>query len=164
VPGRCYYLGQMSPLNRRQVDSTGADAAGSLASLTGHASPRTVLKAVKIDGQISAHEDMYLDTDINGPITSDSSVTVGPLGVIQGEVKGRQVVVFGRVVGDIEATEKVELHQGAEVIGDIYTFHISLDEKASFKGRVDCRPLDDLARPVPPASETRSAGQESQSA
>jgi len=107
---------------------------------------------------------MYVDTDVNGPITSDASVTVGPSGIIRGEVKGRQVVVFGRVLGDIEATEKVELHDGAEVTGDIYTFYISLDEKASFKGRIDCKPLDAVARQMPPASETRIPLRESQTA
>lgn len=155
----------MALLTRRPVGSDGVDAEGSLASLASMASAKTVLKALKIDGQISAHEDMYVDTDINGPITSDASVTVGPSGIVHGEVKGRQVVVFGRVVGDIDATEKVELHDGCEVTGDIYTFYISLEEKASFKGRVDCRPLDDAqARPMPPASETRSPVRDAQRA
>jgi len=151
----------MSLLNRRPV---GADAPGSLASTAGESSPTTVLKALKIDGQISAHEDMYVDTDINGPITSDASVIIGPSGIVHGELKGRQVIVFGRVIGDIEATEKVALHEGADVTGDIYTFYISIDEKAAFKGRVDCKPLDAVARPMPAASETRSPFRQSQTA
>jgi cytoskeletal protein CcmA (bactofilin family) len=153
----------MALLDRRQVSSAGAGAAGFLTSLTGHASPKTVFKALKIDGQISANEDMYVDTEINGPITSDASVIVGPGGIVHGEVRGRQVLVFGRVVGDIEATEKVQLHEGCDVMGDIYTSYISLDERASFRGRVDCRPLD-LVRPMPPASEIRSSLRESKTA
>jgi cytoskeletal protein CcmA (bactofilin family) len=154
----------MSSLNRRQVDSAGADVAGSLASLAGPASANTVLRALRIEGQISAHEDMYIDTEITGPITSDADVTVGPSGMVHGEVKGKQVIVFGRVSGNIEATEKVELHDGSEVAGDIYTFYISLCEKAAFKGRVDCRPLDAVASPKPPASETRNPAREAQTA
>ena len=107
---------------------------------------------------------MYIDAEINGPITSDASVTIGPSGVVLGEVKGRVVVVFGCVTGDIEATERVELHGSAKVTGDIYTFHISLEEKAAFKGKIDCKPLDALAHAMPPASETRVPLRESQSA
>ncbi len=132
--------------------------------MAGQASLNTVLKGVTIDGQITAHEDMYIDTEINGPVTSDATITVGPSGIIRGEVKGRQVLVFGRVIGDIEATEKVALHEGAKLTGDIYTLYISLDERAAFEGRVDCRSLDAAARPMPPASETASTLRESRSA
>lgn len=150
--------------DRRPAGSAGADAAGSLASPAGRTAPQTVLRSLKIEGPIFAHEDMYVDAEIDGPITSDASVTIGPSGVVLGEVKGRVVVVFGRVTGDIEATEKVDLRGSAKVTGDIYTFHISLDEKAAFKGRIDCKPLDALARPMSPASETRIPLRESQTA
>ena len=153
----------MTLLDRRPAGSAGADTAGPLTSPTGQA-PQTVLKSLKIDGQISAHDDMYVDAEINGPITSDASVTIGPSGVVLGEVKGRIVVVFGRVTGDIEATQRVELHATAKVTGDIHTFHISLDEKAAFKGRIDCKPLDAVARPMPSTSETSILLRESQSA
>lgn len=107
---------------------------------------------------------MYIDTDVNGPIISDSKVTVGPAGVVHGPVKARHAIIFGRVMGDVEALEKVELREGAEVTGDIYTFYISLDEKARFSGRVDCRPLGAQARPIPPASETGSIARAARSA
>lgn len=154
----------MTLLDRRPAGSAGADAAGPLTSPARQAAVQTALKSLKIDGEIFAHEDMYVDAEINGPITSDATVTIGTSGVVLGQVKGRVVAVFGCVTGDIEATEKVELHGTAKVTGDIYTFHISLDEKAAFKGRVDCKPLDAGALPMPAASEIRIPLRESQSA
>jgi cytoskeletal protein CcmA (bactofilin family) len=90
----------------------------------------TILKGMRIEGSILAQEDMYVDNEVNGPITSNSKVTVGPSATIHGEIKAREIVIMGRVIGNVEATEKVALCDGADLRGDITTFLISIEEKA----------------------------------
>ena len=112
---------------------------------------------MKVAGQISAREDIYVDVEINGPIASDSKVTIGPNGIVHGPIKAREIVILGRVFGNIDAVDKVALGEGADLRGNIQTVYISMNEKAYFKGRIDCRPLDAQVRPFPPASESRTA-------
>jgi len=115
----------------------------------------TVLRGMRIEGPILAQEDMYVDNEVNGPITSNSKVTVGPSATIHGEIKAREIVIMGRVIGNVEATEKVALCDGADLRGDITTFLISIEEKAYLKGKIDCR-LEPAAKVLPPARSTDS--------
>jgi cytoskeletal protein CcmA (bactofilin family) len=147
--------GQMLSLNRRPnsltVDgATATQATSDLRPLT------TILRGMKVAGQISAREDIYVDVEINGPIVSDSKVTIGPNGIVHGPIKAREIVILGRVIGNIDATDKVAVAENADLRGDIQTLHISMDEKAYFMGKVNCRPLDAQLRPFPPASESRT--------
>ena len=117
----------------------------------------TFLTGMRVEGPISAREDIHVDTDVNGPITSDSKVTVGPKATIHGEIKAREIVIMGRVIGNVDATEKVALCDGADLRGDITTFRISMEETAYFVGKIDCRPSSQ-ARAFPPGSSTESRG------
>src|ERR1700727_1227095 len=67
----------------------------------------TFLTGIRIDGQIFAREDIYIDTDISAPIKSNCKVTIGPNATVHAEIKAREIVVLGRVIGNLEATEKV---------------------------------------------------------
>ena len=115
----------------------------------------TILKGMRIEGSILAQEDMYVDNEVNGPITSNSKVTVGPSATIHGEIKAREIVIMGRVIGNVEATEKVALCDGADLRGDITTFLISMEEKAYLEGKIDCRPAPP-AKVLPPARSSDS--------
>src|ERR1700676_4001411 len=117
--------------NRLSRKNTGALLSEPLAQPTPQSSNvTTILRGMRIEGLILAEEDMYVDNEVNGPITSNSKVTVGPRATIHGEIKAREIVIMGRVIGNVEATEKVALCDGADLRGDITTFLISMEEKA----------------------------------
>jgi cytoskeletal protein CcmA (bactofilin family) len=149
----------MSLLTRRQSASTNAD----LNRLANDLSI-TNMKGLRIEGQISARDDMYIDAEINGPITSSARVTIGPNGAVRGPIKARELVVFGHVRGNIDAAERAALGEGADVVGDICTLYVSLHEKAYFKGSVDCSAFESQTLPFPPASESPNAARASVSA
>ena len=95
-------------------------------------------KSVKIRGEITGAEDLYLDGEIQGTVTlPGSKVTIGPNAHILADIEGRDVVVFGHVEGNIISSGRVELRQTATVQGDIYTSRLSIEEKAEIQGRVD---------------------------
>src|ERR1700686_2383659 len=100
----------------------------------------TVLRGMRIEGLILAQEDMYVDNEVNRPITSNSKVTVGPSATIHGEIKAREIVIMGGVLGNVEATERVARCDGADLRGDIISFLISMEEKAYLEGKIDCGP------------------------
>jgi cytoskeletal protein CcmA (bactofilin family) len=113
-------------------------------------------KSVVIRGEISAKEDLYLDCDIEGAITlSDSCLTLGPDARIIANVTVRDLVVFGSLSGNIQASGRVELRQSASVTGDIVAARLSIEESAMLKGRVELK--TGSAQPVSAPQKTPAA-------
>lgn len=98
-------------------------------------------KSVVVRGDISAQEDLYLDCDIEGTITlPENRLTVGPEARIVANVTVRDLVVFGKLTGNVHATGRVDLRQSASLTGDIVAGRLSIEESAMLKGRVELKP------------------------
>jgi len=97
-------------------------------------------KSVLIKGELSGSEDLYLDGEVEGNIElRDHSLTVGPNGRVRANVHARDVVVHGKVDGNIQGTERVELKRSAVLMGDIATQRIVIEDGAFFKGAIDIK-------------------------
>lgn len=95
-------------------------------------------KSVVIKGELSGSEDLYLDGEVEGSIElRDHSLTVGPNGRVRANINANEVVVHGRIDGNISATGKVELRKSAVLAGDIVTQRIVIEDGAFFKGGID---------------------------
>lgn len=95
-------------------------------------------KGVRIRGEISGAEDIYVDGDVEGTISvPDAKFTVGPNGRVHANVTARDVIVQGRVDGHLKASARVELRQGAQVMGDITAMRLSIEDSAVIKGKVE---------------------------
>jgi cytoskeletal protein CcmA (bactofilin family) len=100
-------------------------------------------KSVVIKGELSGSEDLYLDGQVEGSITlKGNSLTVGPNGQVKGSVEAKGVVVQGKLEGNVQASDRVELRKSATVTGDIATQRISIEEGAYLKGKVDIHRAD----------------------
>jgi cytoskeletal protein CcmA (bactofilin family) len=117
----------------------------------------TIGKAVKIVGDIFTKEDLNVDGDVEGKIESvDNKITIGTTGRVQASIKAREVVIFGQVQGNVEATDKVDIRREAKLVGDITTARISIEDGALFKGSIDIRKPEPKAA-VPSAAATQAA-------
>jgi len=95
-------------------------------------------KSVVIKGQLSGSEDLYVDGQVEGTIElRGNSLTVGPNGQVQANVQAKGVMVHGKLEGNVEASDRVELKKSAMVMGDITTQRICIEDGAFFKGKVD---------------------------
>lgn len=95
-------------------------------------------KSVLVKGELSGSEDLYLDGEVEGSILlKDHSLIVGPHGRVRANIQARDVVVHGKVDGNIRGTERVELKKSAVLVGDISTQRIIVEDGAFFKGAVD---------------------------
>lgn len=98
-------------------------------------------KSVVVRGDISGQEDLYLDCDIEGSIAlPDNRLTIGPEARIVADVAVRDLVVFGKLTGNVHATGRVDLRQSASLTGDIVAGRLSIEESAMLKGRVELNP------------------------
>ena len=97
---------------------------------------RNVLSSdVEIKGTIKFANDLVVDGKIEGEIFSDGNLTVGENARIKAEVKTATVIVYGKVHGNLTATERVELKASAEVVGDIKAKILSIEAGAIFIGK-----------------------------
>jgi cytoskeletal protein CcmA (bactofilin family) len=100
-------------------------------------------KSVVIKGELSGSEDLYLDGQVEGSIAlKGNSLTVGPNGQVKASVDAKGVVVQGKLEGNIQASDRVDLRKSAIVTGDISTQRISIEEGAFLKGKVEINRLD----------------------
>ena len=95
-------------------------------------------KSIVIKGELSCGEDLYIDGQVEGTIDPKGHrLTIGPNGRVKANVTGCAVVVQGKLEGNIQASDRVDLKQSAVVMGDIETHRISIDEGAYFKGSLN---------------------------
>src|SRR3954453_7759510 len=97
-------------------------------------------KSVLVKGELSGSEDLYLDGEVEGSIDlQEHSLTIGPHGRVRANVKARDVVVHGKVDGNVEGTDRVELKRSSVLVGDISTQRIVIEDGAFFKGAIDIK-------------------------
>jgi cytoskeletal protein CcmA (bactofilin family) len=95
-------------------------------------------KSVLIKGELSGSEDLYLDGEVEGTIDlREHSLVIGPNGRIRASVSARELVVHGRIEGNVRATERVELKKSSTLMGDVSTQRIVIEDGAFFKGAID---------------------------
>ena len=94
--------------------------------------------SIVIKGELSCGEDLYIDGQVEGTIDPKGNrLTIGPNGRVKANVIACAVVVQGKLEGNIQASDRVDLKQSAVVMGDIATHRISIDEGAYFKGSLN---------------------------
>ncbi|MGB6383686.1 MAG: polymer-forming cytoskeletal protein [Terriglobales bacterium] len=95
-------------------------------------------KSVVIKGELSGSEDLYVDGSVEGKIELRShSLTVGPNGNVKADVSAKAVVIQGKLIGSVNASDRVELRKSAVVTGDVTTQRIAIEEGAFLQGKVD---------------------------
>jgi len=114
--------------------------------------------SLEIKGRITAEEDLQIDGKVEGPVSvRGHRLTIGRSGQLNSEVSARELVVFGKVTGNINATDRVEIKKDGAVIGDIQTTRISIEDGAIFKGRIEIDRPGSKPSSVP-ALKSESAG------
>jgi len=95
-------------------------------------------KSVIIKGELSGSEDVYLDGEVEGSIQlHDHSLTIGPNGHIRANINAKEIVIHGKVDGNVTGSQRVELRKSAILVGDIATQRILIEDGAFFKGGID---------------------------
>ncbi len=120
-------------------------------------------KSVVVKGELSGSEDLYLDGEVEGSIElKGHSLIIGPNGRVRANVHARDVVVHGKVDGNLRGTERVELKKAAILVGDIYTQRIVIEDGAYFKGAVDLQ--KEAAKPEAKGPEAKTEAKPAASA
>jgi cytoskeletal protein CcmA (bactofilin family) len=100
----------------------------------------TIGRSVVIKGEVSGSESLYIDGRIEGTVSfADHRVTVGRNGVVLANINAREVVIMGKVTGNIECSDRVDIRSEGSLTGDIVSQRISIEDGAILKGAVQVK-------------------------
>jgi cytoskeletal protein CcmA (bactofilin family) len=119
----------------------------------------SVSQGIRIKGEVTGTENLFVDGQIEGKLDmGNASVTVGPNGVVKADVSAREVIVRGRIDGKVVGSERIQIANSGQIIGEIQCERLAIEDGAILRGKVETgRPL---AKPV----ESRSAAASASSA
>jgi cytoskeletal protein CcmA (bactofilin family) len=120
--------------------------AASVPSITPTRSAARLGSSLQIKGHIIGTEDLQIDGKVDGPISlKGHELTVGPSAQLTSEVHARDIVVFGKVTGNVFAKDRVDIKRDGCIVGDIASSRISIEDGAQFKGRIEIDPAKSQA-------------------
>jgi cytoskeletal protein CcmA (bactofilin family) len=103
----------------------------------------TIGKGLFIKGEITGSESLYIDGKVEGAINLPGNrVTIGRNGQVGANITAREVVVLGKVKGNVTATDRVDIRAEGSLNGDVAAARISIEDGAFFKGGIDIRKTD----------------------
>jgi cytoskeletal protein CcmA (bactofilin family) len=95
-------------------------------------------KNVVIKGQIRSREDLTIEGEVEGTIEMmEHRLTIAANGRVRADVKAREIEVLGSIQGKIEAVEKVYIRKTAELIGNIHSAGIIIEDGGYIKGSIE---------------------------
>jgi cytoskeletal protein CcmA (bactofilin family) len=103
----------------------------------------TIGKGLFIKGEITGSESLYIDGKVEGAINLPGNrVTIGRNGQVGANITAREVVVLGKVRGNVSASDRVDIRAEGSLNGDVAAARISIEDGAFFKGGIDIRKAD----------------------
>ena len=116
----------------------------------------TIGPGSRVRGDLSGPGGFRIDGTVEGGVTADGPVVIGEGGSVEGVVRGRNVVVLGRVRGDVHAIGHLEIGPKGKVLGDITVQSFRLHTGGVFRG-TSCMPGGDEAPALLVSMETSTA-------
>ena len=122
----------------------------------------TIGKSLVVKGEISGSESLYIDGKVEGSINLPGNrVTVGRNGQVAATIMAREIVVLGKIRGNCQASDRVDIRAEGALNGDVTAARISIEDGAFFKGGIDIRKPGNEAKPTTstttPEPETKEA-------
>jgi cytoskeletal protein CcmA (bactofilin family) len=122
-------------------------------------SAASISQGIRIKGEVTGSEDLYVDGHVEGKLNlSNGTLTVGPNGVVKADIDAREVLVSGRVDGNITGRDKVQLLSSGQVSGEVRTERLAIEDGAMLRGKVEAGKIPSKIAEVRAAAAAAVAG------
>jgi len=99
-------------------------------------------ESILISGSLNGDEDLTVRGRVEGTLTLTKTLVVEPTGVVKAEVQVKNCIISGAIVGNVTASESVEITKEGRMVGDIQAPRVIIVDGASFRGRIDMGEVD----------------------
>jgi cytoskeletal protein CcmA (bactofilin family) len=104
-------------------------------------SSKNVLSAdVEIKGNLKFTGELTFEGKLDGEIHTEGALILGETATVNGNITAQSVVVRGKVNGNINAREKIEIKSKAELFGDIRASKLVIEEGVTYVGKTEVNP------------------------
>jgi cytoskeletal protein CcmA (bactofilin family) len=118
----------------------------------------TIGKSLVVKGEVTGSESLYVDGKVDGSINLPGNrVTVGRNGQVTANITAREIVVLGKVRGNVNASDRVDIRSEGSLSGDVVAQRISIEDGAFFKGGIDIRKPGSADKPAAATAATSPA-------
>jgi cytoskeletal protein CcmA (bactofilin family) len=104
----------------------------------GSDAPVQIGKDMIIIGSMHSEQDVFLNGEMEGDLNVENCrLTIGPDGRVAANARAREVDISGSLTGNVESSEKTRIRATGQLLGDVKTRGIVIEEGALFKGKVE---------------------------
>ncbi|MUM77439.1 polymer-forming cytoskeletal protein [Pseudodesulfovibrio sp. F-1] len=100
-------------------------------------------------GKLNFQGAVRIDGNFKGEVVSDGTLVVGQEAVVEGQIRVGQLVLSGKLLGEVDAANKVVLHKTANLLGNIRTPVLVVEEGAVLEGQLVMGSLDTATPNLP---------------
>jgi cytoskeletal protein CcmA (bactofilin family) len=94
-----------------------------------------LVKDSLVSGDVQSVSDIRIDGTINGNLSCQAKVVIGALGKVNGNINCQNAVIEGKVLGNIESQQILDIRNTAHIEGDIVSSKLILEDGAYFNGQ-----------------------------
>lgn len=106
--------------------------------------------SLRVEGKITSRESLTIDGEVDGTIdVGGQSLLVGAGASVKADLSGESIIISGAVIGNVNATDKVDVRPTGSVHGDIVALRLILSEGAVVAGRIEAGRSKTAARETP---------------
>jgi cytoskeletal protein CcmA (bactofilin family) len=124
-------------------------------------------KGLIFKGEIAGAEPLFIEGIVEGSINLPGSrVILGPGAQVKADITARDIVVQGRICGNIIVSNRADIRAEGAVTGDVTAARLSVEDGAFFKGGIQLSGAEgkraEALRPAPIAMEWQREPREAQ--
>lgn len=94
----------------------------------------TLAEDILFRGQLRFQEALQINGNFEGRIETTGHLIIGENAHVQADIEAKEVTVAGKLVGNIQSSERVQIFAPGEIYGDIATKDLAMDSGAFFNG------------------------------
>lgn len=119
--------------------------------------PMAIGSTIHIKGDVTGNEDLIIHGHVEGQINlKDHNVIIGKNGTVEANIKAKQIVVEGKLKGDLKGEEKVIIRNTGNVLGNVVSPRVTLEDGAMFKGSIEMEPAQNQNKQSPKNFDKKS--------
>jgi len=113
-----------------------------------------VAEAVAIVGQLNCQDDLSLEGQFKGSIQAgEYTVVIGSNGLADGDITAKNLLVKGKVVGEISVADRIIIAKTGTIVGNLQAARVELENGAKYKGIIEIDPIEQEATATDSASD-----------
>jgi cytoskeletal protein CcmA (bactofilin family) len=94
-------------------------------------------RGARVRGRVGGEGDLRVEGHVEGDVSITGALSIEESGSVTGDVGAGAVVIGGSLTGDVEAQGAVTIRATARVSGKMGGAEVSIEEGASFTGRIE---------------------------